>query len=338
MFAITVTGLVDQADLGLTLPHEHLYCDCRLYCTDAEGPATPMESVPRSQLAAEPMRFAANLDMRDERVAERELGLFGAAGGRTLVEVTTVGLSPDLGVLRRLAERTHVNVIAGTGYYIGASHPQDIVGLGAEQLAARMVTAITKGSDESGIRAGVIGEIGTSDPLEEREATVVRAAAAAQLATGCPITLHFVAGGREVFTVLDILRGEGIHDFSRVIVGHADDVLDLDQHRRIAETGAMVEYDTFGNEEYPNQHGQVLPSDLRRLDALAELVNDGLVDRLLISQDVCMKSLWTTYGGYGYVDVVQRLVPHMEERGLNADVRHRLSVENPGRIFAFAEA
>jgi predicted metal-dependent phosphotriesterase family hydrolase len=51
-----------------------------------------------------------------------------------------------------------------------------------------------------------------------------------------------------------------------------------------------------------------------------------------------MKSLWTTYGGYGYLDVVQRLIPRMEERGLNADVRHRVCVENPGRIFAFAEA
>jgi phosphotriesterase-related protein len=297
-----------------------------------------MESVPRSQLATDPMRFLDNLDMRDERVAEYELGLFSAAGGRTLVELTTIGLSPDLRVVRRLSERTGVNVIAGTGYYIGASHPPEIAGLRAEELAQLMVIAITTGTDESGIRAGVIGEIGTSDPLEEREVTVVRAAAAAQLATGCPISLHFVAGGREVFRVLDILGEEGIRDFSRVIVGHADDVLDLDQHRRIAETGAIVEYDTFGNEEYPNQHGEVLPSDLRRLDALAELVRDGLVDRLLISQDVCMKSLWTTYGGYGYLDVVQRLIPRMEERGLNADVRHRVCVENPGRIFAFAEA
>ncbi len=128
LYAITVTGPVRGEDLGITLPDEHVHCDLRLYCTNGKASATPVHLVPRDRLQQAPLDFLDNLDMRDEKVAEAELDLFSKSGGRTLVELTTTGLAPDLAVLGRVSVATGINIIAGTGYYIAATQPAGIIG------------------------------------------------------------------------------------------------------------------------------------------------------------------------------------------------------------------
>lgn len=331
---MTVQGPVDVSELGFTLPHEHLHCDTRLYCTGGGESSAAVEEIPAGALRAAPLRYPDNLDMRHEPTARAELNRYAEAGGRTLVELTTTGLSPDWGTLRRLSEATGVRVIAGTGFYVQESHPPELASFDADAIAETMISAVERG-DSAGIRAGVIGEIGTSDPLQPDEAKVVAAAGTAHLATGCPVNLHLIAGLREVFRLFDILSAAGVSDLSKIVISHCDDVLDVDVHRRIALAGAIVEYDTFGNEGFPNQSGNLMPSDVQRLRAVAQLLDWGLGDQLLLSHDVCMKSLWCAYGGYGYTGLPARLVPAMDHLGIGAAQRRQLFVDNPGRVFGF---
>lgn len=117
-------------------------------------------------------------------------------------------------------------------------------------MAAVMITEITDGIGDSGIRAGVIGEIGTMSvtPLEAR---ILRASAHAQLATGAAISLHTHQNFRHGEQIVGILTAEGV-PADRITVGHMDENLvgfgpglaHLDYHRRLADLGVWLQYDT----------------------------------------------------------------------------------------------
>jgi hypothetical protein len=64
-----------------------------------------------------------------------------------------------------------VNVVMGTGFYKDAWLPPVVHEMSVDGMARFMVKEITEGVDATGIRAGVIGEVGVSlsiTPTEER--------------------------------------------------------------------------------------------------------------------------------------------------------------------------
>ncbi len=339
LYAISVTGPVRGDDLGVTLPHEHLHCDGRVYSTSppateaSVGEWTPAELERCRRL---PLEYPDNLDMRDPATAVHELERFHQAGGRTIVELTTVGLSPDRAVLSALSQKTGVTIVAGTGYYVEESLSPDVRPLDIDTLARAMAEDITLGEPTTGARAGIIGEIGTSDPLGPTERKVVEAAGLAHVATGCPVNFHFVAGLHVVDEVFTILARSGVTDLSRVVVSHADDVLDTNKHRSIMEQGAYIEYDTFGNEGFENQSGNLMPSDEERIAALSELISWGFGHQLLASHDVCMKMFWSHFGGFGYTKLLDDLAASFSRHGLSEGDLARLFVENPKRLLCYA--
>lgn len=334
--AQSVTGPVDSVDLGITLPHEHLNASSTFLCTDATASRVPIDEVDPVELRRQPMRFLANLDMRDEAVAAAELSSFAGAGGATLVDLTPdLALARDPELLLRLSMRTGVHVVMGTGYYVQSAHPAELASLSVGQIADRMVGEIRDGVGADRIRAGIIGEIGTGDPILPGEIRVVRAAAVAHLETGCPVNIHMAAGCREVFNVLGVLSAEGITDLGRIVISHMDVVLDIGLHKEVAAAGALVEYDTFGHEAYPDSRGYLMPTDQQRVEALAEMVAAGFGGSLLVSQDVCFRHLWRHHGGLGYTNLLTRARDMMAAAGLTDDVQRALLVENPGRMLAY---
>jgi len=336
MKAVTVTGEVESSALGVTLPHEHLNCDSRFLCTDKSLPDRPITDIPLEEVRRQPMRFLHNLDMRDESVARDELLKYALQGGRTLVDVTPeMGASRDPLLLRRLSVATGVNVIMACGWYVDAAHSEWVRSATPEELAAALVAEIEAGVGATGVRAGVIGEIGTGDPMTAGEERVVFAAALAHLETGCPINVHMAAGCREVHRVLDTMSSAGLADFSRVVISHMDVQIDLSQQREVIARGAMVEYDTFGHESYPDSRGYMMPSDRQRTEALAELVSEGHGGSLLVSHDVCLRSLWSAYGGKGYTNLLTTGRLQALSAGISEAAFDALLTDNPARIFAF---
>jgi phosphotriesterase-related protein len=335
MRAIAVTGEVDRNDLGFALPHEHLHCTSSFLCQGDSNDVRPVSMIPDALLRTRPMDFASNLDLRDEPTAREELLAYARAGGGTLVELTTPDLGRDSGVLRRLSEASGVTVVMGTGYYVDATLPATIADASIFEIQRHLVVDIIDGDPATGVRAGIIGEIGTSDPLTPNEEKVLRAAARAHTDTGCPINVHLAAGCREVNRVLTILADENIRDLSRVVISHMDVAPDLDQQRAVAECGAYVEYDTFGHERYPDSRGNVMPTDEQRVRNLVMMERWGLLERVLISHDVCMRSLWHRCGGKGYDNLLGPARVLMEGAGFGETQLRLLSIENPGRLLAF---
>ena len=163
--------------------------------------------------------FNANLDnlrLTDEQVAADEIRLFKHAGGSTVVDPTPKTLARDPLALARIARATGMNVVMGSGYYVAASHPPDMDGKSVDALADEMIADVTVGAGDTGVRAGLLGEIGTTYPLAENERKVLRAAVTAQRQTGAPLMVHPGRHPRMPMELAELVdegrRRRGAHD------------------------------------------------------------------------------------------------------------------------------
>lgn len=192
---------------------------------------------------------------------------------------------------------------------------------------------------DTGIRSGIIGEIGCSLPQTDDERKVLRAAAKAQQQTGAPMTVHParnpVPDSEGTFEIVDIL-GEAGADLSRTIMCHIDRTLrKAEERRRLAETGCYLEYDIFGWEGYHVMATVDLPNDNHRVNEIVQLIEEGYLDRVLISQDIGWKSRLRSYGGHGYGHILNNVVPLMRHKGMSGEEIDTILVENPRRLLCF---
>src|SRR5262249_57580574 len=112
-------------------------------------------------------------------------------------------------------------------------------------LAGEIVTELTVGVDGTGIRAGFIGEIGTTWPWTENEKKVVRAAVHAQRETGAPLMIHPGRHERLPLEIVEMIRKEG-GDLGRTIMCHIErTIADRAVLLELAATGAYLQYPLF---------------------------------------------------------------------------------------------
>ncbi len=182
----------------------------------------------------------------------------------------------------------------------------------------------------TGVKAGIIGEIGVSWPMTESERLSLEAAVEAQTRTGTALSIHVGAHPDSPSQVLDVLEMKGA-DLSRTILCHIDRTLEeRSALLELAQSGANLEFDVFGLEvSYLPGNYLPMPSDAQRLQKLEWLIEDGFLDKLVISQDVATKTRLVRYGGTGYAHILRYVVPWMRQRGFTEEHIDALLVENP---------
>jgi phosphotriesterase-related protein len=307
----TVLGPVDPGDLGWVLPHEHT--------------AIALWHIPN--------RWDYWELRRDPVVIHEELAAFRSVGGGTVVDLTVDGVGRDPAWLASVAAATGLNVVMGSGWYRGAYYPAEVQidRRSVDALADLIVRDVTDGVGDTGVRAGIIGEIGTDKPwISAAEERVHRAAARAARRTGLAITTHAVQSTVGL-DQLDLFEAERA-DLSRVVIGHADSNPSLDYHRAIVERGATVEFDFLGMAFTPlERHGEG-----RIVENLCELLAAGHVERILLSQDVCHDSQLKRYGGNGYTYLADTFLPRLRAAGVSDDEIRTITVDNPARLLTIA--
>ena len=132
----------------------------------------------------DPFSNRDNLLLLDEDGAIAEMLLYKKAGGGTVVDATTIGIGRDPLALARIARAVGINIVMGAGYYVGITHPDGMDDKTESDIAQQIVDELKTGVGNTGVRAGIIGELGCSWPLMDNEPKVLRAAAAAQSETG----------------------------------------------------------------------------------------------------------------------------------------------------------
>ena len=303
----TVRGPIDPGSLGFTLPHEHT--------------AITLWHIPN--------RWDYWELRRDEPIISAELARFVATGGTALVDLTLPGVGRDTSWLAHMSEVSGLHIVMGAGWYREAYYPVEalIDRRPVDDLADEIVREASEGVAGTGIRAGIIGEIGTDKPwLSALEERVHRAAARAAKRTGLAITTHAVQStvGLDQLTVFE---AEGA-DLSRVVIGHADSQPDPAYHRAIVDRGASVEFDFLGMSFTPlERHGEG-----RVVESICDLLAAGHVERILLSQDVCHDSQLAHYGGNGYTYLADTFLPRLRVAGVSDDEIRTITVDNPRRL------
>ena len=348
--ALTVLGPVDTESLGITLSHEHILTDVTALFTvpkEATGRRMAYEPVSIENLYWIHTHLMGNRDdllMNNEKLAIDEVMRFKKAGGDTIIEMSCVGLGRDPLGLRRISRATGLNIIMGAGYYIGCSHPEELKEKSEDEIADEIVKDIMLGVGDTGVRAGIIGEIGCSMPLEEGERKVLRASAVAQRRTGAAINVHPSRSDELLLEIKEILEKSGA-DLGRVIISHAGHFgYSEETIRELADSGCYIEFDTFGHPALPIEcfsHEERLlemPSDVQRIYHIIELIKEGYLEQILLSQDCCFKHKYVKYGGFGYAHINEHIIPWMKQRGITDEQIHTMVVDNPKNVLRFAAA
>jgi len=355
---VTVMGPIAPEELGVTLTHEHILLDMNSYNSlpqEATTRAMAREKLDIRHLGKLRRLAGANEDnnrLDDINLAVEELLEFKKAGGKSVVELSCIGLARDVVGLKAVAALTGLNIIAPCGYYKGAMHPPSLKERSIEDITKEFITELTVGIGNTGIRAGVIGELGTGQPLYTlpptvmdmtnqpdlgpTEEKVLRAAGRAQVETGAPISIHIYnfRPNRLAHHVLDVLEEEGAN-LEKVVISHLDSRPDVPYVQSIADRGAFIEFDTFGIEFYIDSIYSQFARDTDRIALLLEMINRGYTSQILISQDVCWKTLLVRYGGWGYAHISRHIEPRLRHLGVSDKVIHTIRVENPARWLAF---
>ena len=339
----TVLGPVPPDDLGITLCHEHCLIDLAgVLCLPKEASKRKIAFEPVSfenvyYLRFHPVESRDNLLLLDEEVAVRELLRFKRLGGQTVVDHTNVDLGRDPIALTRISRATGLHIVMGSGYYVKAAQDLETMDKRSdEDIAREIVQEIREGVDNTGIKPGLIGEIGCSWPLEEAEKKVVRAAGLAQKETGAPLSIHPGRNEEAPFELIGILNEVGT-DLSHTVMCHTGrTVFDPKNRYAIAETGCYLAYDLWGNEGY---YPEVLSTadilnDTQRISQIKDLFAHGFGNQILISHDICYKCRYTHLGGHGYGHILENAVPAMMKREMNTDHINDLLVNNPKKFFS----
>lgn len=351
---MTVLGPVDVSDLGKTLSHEHIFCD---FTTFLRKPKTPEEEAFMEEPVTLDNLWKMKVDPysnRDEcrldsmETAIREINWFKEAGGRTITELSLEGSGRDVVRLAEVAKTTGINIVCGCGHYIDPTLPDYVRKASVDELTALYVNEFKNGVGDTGIRPGIIGEIGTSYVITPDEIKVLRAAAQAQKETNLALTIHLDPGTRRGHEVLDILVKEEKVDPEKIILGHPEFALahkDIDFYEGVdylislADRGCYVEFELCGNttvyKKDPPLSSWVLPTDLQRTIAIRMLCNRGFSNQIVLSHDQGLKHFLRSYGGWGYAHVLTDFQIYLAEAGLEPHIIKKFNIDNPARYLPF---
>jgi phosphotriesterase-related protein len=307
----TVLGAIEPEQVGVTLMHEHTLID--LYAWGGGGSGSSYDLI-----------------VDDEVLLAEELRRYREAGGQTVVDVTTIGIGRNPAGLKRLAEATGLQIVMGAGWYRESVYPRQVYELSTNQLADFLVRELEEGAEGTGVRPGIIGELGTErfhiTPAQER---VFRAAARAQRATGAAISTHTTHFGDLALEQVALLLEEGVRP-ERIVVGHLGERRGAQDVIEVARTGVFVQVDHVGG----GPAGGLQP-ERQRARNVVEVARAGHLDQLLISMDICTTSSLAWYGGIGYDHLLRRFVPLLHEEGLTESEVQTILVDNPRRVLAF---
>ena len=315
----TACGPIDIDRLGATLMHEHIFI--RNPELETNYPNETWDGTDFIALARD--RFRALKDR----------------GIDTLVDLTVLGLGPDIRLIQAVVERLDFdfNIILATGYYTykdvapyfrmhGPGRRVDV----AEPLDAMFLKDIRQGIGGTTLKAALIkiatDEYGFTADLER----IFAAAARVHLETGVPITTHTSAKKRGGLDQQAFLKKHGV-DLTNVIIGHCGDSNDLDYLQQVADAGSIIGMDRFGIDSYNSPEN--------RIATVAEMCGRGYADRMILSHDAAVFSIntepqhrATIFPNWNYNYVSDTVIPELRKRGVSETQIRQMMVDNPKRI------
>ncbi len=337
----TVTGVISGAQIKSALPHEHVLSDLRPLVAPIDN-GIFYEKISLSNygaLSRNPYAVLDNAVLDDKEAVIDEFKNLSKIGFNLVADVTTRDFGRDRDYvlfLKELSEKTGVNIIAGCGSYIDATVSNEFKEKPISEMREIIINDLTVGMEGTDIKAGVIGEIGSSKKMTGAEFKFIQAAAEAQRETGFGMQIHACLFNREGLTALDHAIKHGANP-EKVVVCHIDVKLDEEYIMGILDRGAYAEFDDFGKEYYVDRKNKNLLEssfayDTDRVAFIKKLIDKGYTKQILVTNDICLKSMLHKYGGWGYDHIGENIVPMMEDFGISKRDIETIVRDNPVRL------
>jgi len=311
----TALGPISPDQMGTTLMHEHIIFN------------TPgWEYSPEAYQALDTPRVFDKLckDLMDLK----------SLGGKTLVDVSGIGIGRDVQLFADLSRVTGVNIVCCTGFWAERKILPYFAERDIDYYTGLYVKELTQGVGITNIKAGIIKVGNSRDSITKLEEMTFRAGARASKRTGAVVTTH---GVRCAEQQLAILLSEKV-DPTRVIIGHLDDrsAIDLERDKRMAKKGVWLSYDHIGTEEWSTQY-YAMP-DEKRVELVVHMVQAGFIDQMLLSNDTNGWSCGLVHRGtpeHTYAHLLRHFVPNLLKAGITEKQIRTLLVENPRKVLPF---
>ena len=330
----TVTGPIAADQCTMVLSHEHLFIDL----TNQAMPQAlkrPLTSADYPDLMRNPYLLKDNLLIESFNDAEEECRRLIQVGCNTVVDCTTSEIGRNPALLQKLAKASGMNIVMGCGNYTADTHTKAFLETSADEAAEHLLDEVTHGI--SGIRPGIIGEIGTSREILPSEHKALLIAARVQKKTHLAVQVHIYPWCTNGLDVIRTLTEAGVCP-DRIVICHSDVSLDRDYIFAMLSKGVYVQFDNFGKEFTPETGGFAagrFAKDTERVRMAAECIRKGFEERILFTNDICLKCMLKRYGGQGYTHIFANIIPQLEHEGIPADlIRGLILRENPLRLLA----
>jgi phosphotriesterase-related protein len=298
----TTLGALRRQDLGMILPHEHIFVDLRT--PDQPGYAE-----------ADPADVVALMAPEIERIK--------ALGITALVECSPTGVGRRADCDLAVSRATDFPIVLPTGMYREPWVPAWVHAASEAEIEAWMLAELEHGIEATGVRAAWIKLSAGNDGITPLETRILRAAARASAATGAVIGSHTIKG-RVVLDQLDIIEQEG-GDVARFISIHTQAEPDFALHQAVALRGAWIEYDNIGAVPVEDSVALIL----RALDA-------GLARQLLLSHDAGWFDPAKPGGGTPkpFTVLSTEVLPRLRAAGVSEATITQLTHDNPFSAYA----
>ncbi|XP_057331134.1 phosphotriesterase-related protein [Microplitis mediator] len=338
----TVLGAT-KLSLSRTLTHEHLALDFdKFYVPPPDklknyfASGIDIRNVGFVRQYPYSSRYNVAFNDADTRTAIlEEVELFKLHGGGTIVENTSHGIKRDIPLMIKVSQQTGVNIIAGTGHYVEACQKNL---KNEEQMYDLILKELTEGCEEyPSVKAGFVGEVGSSWPITEFEKKAIRATAKVQRQLNCPVSFHPGRNSQAPFEIMRIFTEAG-GDAKKAVMSHLDRTLvKKDELLEFAKLGCYTQFDLFGTEcsYYQLDETTDMPSDAQRLDRINWIKRDRGVDQILMSHDIHTKHRLVKFGGHGYSHILTNVLPRMPAKGFTAQEIDAITIENPRRWLSY---
>ncbi|MER9191409.1 hypothetical protein NKI26_31525 [Mesorhizobium australicum] len=316
--------------------HEHLIWDARPSDWRASEPGPEIQLCNCFRINYARLKVPRNFVCRSIEIVSQEVVKMIEAGGRTVVELSCGGLAPNPKGLIQIAQQTGAQIVMGCGHYQDSYQDRANESRSIDSFAEEITSQIIEGAWGTDVRAGIIGEIGCQVPWTSLERRVLHGALIAQAETGASVNIHPGRHEDQPHEIAEYVVANGGR-IDRTILSHIDrTIFDVDRLLRLADTGCVIEFDLFGQEQgyYPWANIEP-PNDAGRLRLIRALIKHGHLDRVVISHDICQLTRLTCYGGHGYVHIYENVIPLMRERGFSEREIDAILVDNPKRLLTF---
>jgi len=299
---ITTLGPKTGAELGLILPHEHIFVEFR-------PPDHPDHAV--AQVADVVALMAPEVEKAQ------------ALGVTAMVDCTPVGVGRRVDILKAISEATGMPLVAPTGIYREPWVPAWAQAASESEIADWMLGELQGEIEGSGVQAGWIKLSVGDDGITDCEAKILRAAARAGRETNAIIGVH-TKRGRVARDQLDIIEAAG-YTAERFIWIHTQNEPDFNLHLEMARRGAWLEYDGIGSGD-----------DDYYLEHIQRVLDSGLVDQMMLSHDRGWYDPAKPGGGEPkpFTYLFEQFLPKLRAAGVDEATIHKLTQVNPYRAFA----